>query len=425
MEKINLFEDCLQFNIETDTRKIKPGSVFVALKGDNFDGNKFCQNALDKGANFCISDDQLNRNKQKIIVVENSLLFLQELANYRRKKLKIPFIGITGSNGKTTNKELIHAVLSKKYKTSATKGNLNNHLGVPFSILDIPKETEIAIIEMGANKPGDIKELAEIAEPNYGMITNIGSAHLEGFGGLEGVIKTKKELYDFLALEKNNTIIYNSDDSILKGIVPAVNLIPFGSQEKLKANFTKVDPFLSFSYSCGKYTSPTLSTNLIGDYNINNFLAAIQFGILFEVDFELINQAITEYAPDNNRSQLTKTDRNQLIMDCYNANPTSMLAAIENFYNIEFNDKICILGDMLELGEDSDLEHKKIFELVREKEMKTFFVGPIFNSLFKSKNTFESTKELVDQLDLTNLKNQLILLKGSRAIQLENLKDYL
>jgi UDP-N-acetylmuramoyl-tripeptide--D-alanyl-D-alanine ligase len=426
MEKIKLFEICLENKISTDTRDIKTSNVFIALKGDNFDGNKYCEKALELGASICISDNPDNEEIENVEIVPNSLKFLQELALHKRNKFNIPFIGITGSNGKTTNKELIHAILSKKYRTTATKGNLNNHIGVPFTILDITDDTEIAIIEMGANKTGDIKELSEIARPSHGLITNIGAAHLEGFINLEGVVKTKKELYDFIELEKSNTVVFNQSDEILNKIVPDINKFPFGENTDLIALNIKVDPFLSFSYQYKDYHSPILKTNLIGDYNVNNFLAAISFGIIFNVDFNLINEAITNYNPDNNRSQLTKTDKNSLILDCYNANPTSLNAAIQNFNNIETKSKLSIVGDMLELGAESIQEHQKIIDLIHSNRLDCFFVGNIFKSILKDqKNCFNTVDELISSVDLKSIENKMILLKGSRGIKLEKLIEHL
>ncbi len=425
MDKTALFEECLKHNISTDTRNINKGDVFIALKGDNFDGNSYCDQALEQGAAMCISDSSTNLNKENIHVVPDGLTFLQELANHKRKKLKIPVIGITGSNGKTTNKELIHAVLSKKYRTSATKGNLNNHIGVPLTLLDISNDTEISIVEMGANQPNDIIELAEIAEPTYGLITNIGAAHLEGFGNLQGVLTTKKQLFDFIERNVENTIVFNADDPIVADIVPNVRKFSFGKNEELKIESVRATPFLEFQYSYKDYYSPILQTNLIGDYNINNFMAAVSFGILFNVSMEKINQALTEYTPSNNRSQLTKTDRNQLIVDCYNANPTSMQAAVKNMIGIDHPNKICVLGDMLELGSESQKEHKRIIELISENNLDTYFVGNEFMKVSNNSKCYHNTEELLEQVNLNAFKNKLILLKGSRGIQLEKLISHL
>ncbi|MCB0476778.1 MAG: UDP-N-acetylmuramoyl-tripeptide--D-alanyl-D-alanine ligase [Crocinitomicaceae bacterium] len=426
MDKIELFEKCLEYRVSTDTRKIEKGDLFLALKGDNFDGNQYCETAIEQGAAICITDNLNIANSTNIFFVPDGLQFLQELANYKRQRLHIPIIGITGSNGKTTNKELIHAVLSTSFNTSATKGNLNNHIGVPLTLLEIPSDCEIAIVEMGANQPNDIIELCEIAEPNYGLITNIGAAHLEGFGSLEGVLKTKKQLFDFLGKNKSNTIIYNADDSILSAIIPDVNQFGFGQNQDLKSTSVKATPFLQFSYSYKDYSSPILQTNLVGDYNINNFLAAISFGILFKIPFEKINQALKDYKPSNNRSQLTITERNELIVDCYNANPTSMTAALKNMSQITGKEKICILGDMLEMGAESSKEHQKIIELANSYNLQTYFVGKEFKKeLPNSSNVYENTHELIENLNLSEIKNKIILLKGSRGIQLEKLIEYL
>lgn len=427
MDKIELFKRCLQHTISTDTRDINDQDVFIALSGENFDGNSYCHKALENGATFCISDSSINQGKENIYVVPNSLEFLQELANYKRKALSIPFIGITGSNGKTTNKELIHAVLSTKYKTAATKGNFNNHIGVPLTLLDITEDIEISIVEMGANQPNDIIELAEIAEPNYAIITNIGAAHLEGFGNLQGVLKTKKQLFDFVERNSDSTIVYNADDPTVSSIVPLnVNVFPFGSENDLRVIHKKSTPFLEFTYQYKEYTSPPLNTKLIGDYNINNFMAAVSFGILFEVPFDLINDALENYTPNNNRSQLTTTEKNKLIVDCYNANPTSMTAAVNNIDGIEHANRICILGDMLELGTESSTEHQKVIQLVESTEINTFYVGSEFYKESNGKSNFYlDTKSLIDSGELELIKDGIILLKGSRGIKLEDLIDLL
>lgn len=427
MDKFSLFKECIKHPISTDTRNIKDDNVFIALKGDNFNGNEYCQLALKNGAAFCISDDEKNLNKEGIYVVEDGLKFLQELAHYKRQQLNIPVIGITGSNGKTTNKELIHTVLSKKYSTSATKGNLNNHIGVPLTLMEIAPDTEVAIVEMGANQPNDIIDLAEIAEPNHALITNIGAAHLEGFGNLQGVLKTKKQLFDFIERSDQNTVVFNANDRIIMDIVPSnVQKFGFGPNEDLKMKELKSTPFLQFSYEYKGYHSPFLSTHLVGDYNINNFMAAISFGILFDIPFDQINNALEEYTPSNNRSQLTITNRNQLIVDCYNANPTSMAAAVKNMAGIDRENRLCILGDMLEMGKESSKEHQNIIELIDSIGLDAIYVGDEFNKEAKGKENFYlNTDTLIDSGVLKDKKDSLVLLKGSRGIKLERLIDYL
>ena len=355
-------------------------------------------------------------------LVENSIKYLQELANFHRKQFDIPIIGITGSNGKTTSKELINAVLSKKFNVLATEGNLNNHLGVPFTLLRMKEMHDIAIIEMGANKFGDIQELSEIAEPNYGIITNIGKAHLEGFLNFDGVLKTKTELYRFVE-SIGGRLFINAEDPVLMNNAPKnVELIKFGENSKnIEGELVKLTPFIEMKWSIGNYSSPTLKTNLVGKYNFTNYLAAIAIGTHFGVPNDLINEAISEYIPTNNRSQVKETGRNTLIMDCYNANPTSMKSALESFTEIDHNDKLAILGDMKELGVESIKEHQAIIDQLNEYNLPYILVGPEFNQLetTNSIGSFIDTEELNKFLDEKPVTKKLILLKGSRGIGLE------
>lgn len=412
----------------TDSRNVVKDSLFVCLKGANFNGNTFAQQAIENGAKYVISDEIAYCDEDRIFCVEDSLKFLQNLANFHRKKFNIPVIGITGSNGKTTSKELINCILSKKYNVLSTIGNLNNHIGVPLTLLRMNASHEIAIVEMGANKFKDIEELCQIAEPNFGIITNIGKAHLEGFRNFEGVLKTKKELYDSIEISRGK-IIVNNDDEILKNILPeSIRFTNFG--ENINSNVTgkllQLTPFVEFEWKTKEYTSPIIKTKLIGKYNFYNFLAAIAFGIEFNVDFDLINEALENYEPTNNRSQVKETSNNKLILDCYNANPTSMKSALESFAQIENPNKIFIIGDMLELGDESVLEHRSIINLVEKLQLKGYFVGPIFNSLIENNTLkFESREKAEAYFKENTLVNQLILLKGSRGIGLEKLEDYL
>jgi UDP-N-acetylmuramoyl-tripeptide--D-alanyl-D-alanine ligase len=423
----NLFQLFYQTSgVSTDTRKIKKDSLYIALKGENFDGNTFAEKAIALGAKYAIVDNKDFTNESNIFHVEDSLIFLQKLSNYHRKKFNIPLIGITGSNGKTTSKELINVVLSKKYKVLCTAGNLNNHIGVPLTLLNLTKEHQIAIIEMGANKPNDIEELCLIAEPNYGIITNVGKAHLQGFLSFEGVIETKSELYSFL---KNNQgiIVINGDDEILNYKANSFQLekLTYGTLEenKIIGELIQLNPFVELKWKSADYSSPIIQTNLVGKYNFLNFLAAITFGTIFKVENEKINEAISNYVPTNNRSQVQKTERNTLIIDCYNANPSSMRLALESFKEIKHPNKLAILGDMFELGLESELEHKKIIDYCVENEIQFLTVG----SFFKKQNSygFADTSETIERIKSKELSNNLILLKGSRGIALEKIIEFL
>jgi UDP-N-acetylmuramoyl-tripeptide--D-alanyl-D-alanine ligase len=423
----NLFQLFYQSSgVSTDTRNIKKDSLYIALKGENFDGNTFAEKAVELGAKYAIVDNKDFANESTIFYVKDSLIFLQKLSNYHRKKFNIPLIGITGSNGKTTSKELINVVLSKKYKVLCTAGNLNNHIGVPLTLLNLTKEHQIAIIEMGANKPNDIKELCLIAEPNYGIITNVGKAHLQGFLSFEGVIETKSELYSFL---KNNQgiIVINGDDEILNNKANSFQLekLTYGTLEenKIIGELIQLNPFVELKWKSADYSSPIIQTNLVGKYNFLNFLAAITFGTIFKVENEKINEAISNYVPTNNRSQVQKTTKNTLIIDCYNANPSSMHLALESFKEIQHPNKLAILGDMFELGLESDVEHKKIVDYCIENKIQLLTVGDFFQKYNPS--GYKNTQEAIDFINLRSIKNSLILLKGSRGIALEKIIDFL
>ena len=407
----------------TDTRNIVSNSLFIALKGKNFNGNLFAKNAIEQGAKFAIVDQKEFSDQSRIFYVSNTLKFLQELAKYHRSKFNIPVIGITGSNGKTSTKELIYSVLSKKFKTIATEGNLNNHLGVPFTLLRIKKEHEIAIIEMGANQPGDIGELCEIASPTHGIITNIGKAHLEGFGNLDGVIQTKKALYDFVK-KVQGVLFYNMDDTLLQSLLnETTQNISYGKRNaSISGEITELTPFLSISWKSSAYSSGGIETNMVGNYNLYNFLAAICIGNYFDIKGIDISDAIAGYKPKNNRSQVLETKKNKLIIDCYNANPTSMLLALESFRSFQHDKKIAILGDMLELGQDSEQEHQKILDYCTNNEIKLITVGPIFKKLNKNQ-ACESVEQVSSEL--ISMYDSIILLKGSRGIELEKLITFL
>lgn len=407
----------------TDTRNILSDSLFIALKGHNFNGNLFAENAIEKGAKFAIVDQKEFADENKIFFVPNTLNFLQDLARYHRAKFNIPVIGITGSNGKTSTKELMYSVLSKKFNTLATQGNLNNHLGVPFTLLRMTKEHEMAIIEMGANQPGDIQELCEIASPTHGIITNIGKAHLEGFGDLEGVVKTKSALYQSVR-KQNGVLFYNEDDKLIKSLLDnTTENISYGKENAvITGRILELTPYISMSWKSSAYRSGNINTNMVGNYNFYNFLAAIVIGNYFGIKERDISDAIATYKPENKRSQVLETKKNILIVDCYNANPTSMMLALESFNDFNHNKKIAILGDMLELGEESDLEHQKIIDYCKGNKIDFITVGPIFLKL-REGGAYETVGELSSEL--TDIDSSAILLKGSRGIELEKLVTYL
>jgi UDP-N-acetylmuramoyl-tripeptide--D-alanyl-D-alanine ligase len=398
------------FLVDTDTRKIRKNTIFFALKGENFNGNTFAENALKKGAIYAVVDEVEFATSENIILVKNTLQTLQELANYHRNQLKIPFIALTGSNGKTTTKELIACVLQKKYNVAATKGNFNNHIGVPLTLLSITRETEIAVIEMGANHQKEIAFLSAIAEPDYGYITNFGKAHLEGFGGIKGVIKGKSELYDYLRIN-NKTVFVNPNDTIQIEKSKGIKTVSFSDNIK----FFEANPFVKISIK-----NTIISSNLIGDYNYTNIAVAITIGNYFKIKNTDIKEAIEHYIPNNNRSQIIKTKYNEIILDAYNANPSSMEVALKNFSKINSTSKTVILGDMFELGEESQREHQKIADLTASLQFDTIiFVGNLFNDVHTNKHKFKNFGDLEKHLKKNPLENQYILIKGSRGMQLE------
>lgn len=413
----------------TDTRSIKKDSLFICIKGENFDGNTFASKALENGAKHVVVDNAAYFSDQtNMTLVDNSVQYLQNLANYHRNKFDIPVIGITGSNGKTTSKELINAVLSKKYNVLATEGNLNNHLGVPFTLLRLTEDHDIAIIEMGANHFKDIEELCLIAEPNYGIITNIGKAHLEGFGSFEGVLKTKKELYE--SIEKNKgTIVVNGDDPVLMGNLPQnIGAVSYGTNNEFtNGELIALTPFVMMKWKNSDFESEVLETKMVGSYNFYNYLAAATFGCLFDVPRKDISDAIVSYQPNNKRSQVQKSEHNTLILDCYNANPSSMKTALESFAMMAPENKIFIIGDMRELGNDSLEEHAKILELVKKLEIKGYTVGEEFGKIQSSNvlKHFTDSIQIKTFLEQNPVEDHLIILKGSRGIKLEILEEVL
>lgn len=420
----SLFLQCNSISI--DTRKIEPNSLFVAIKGERFDANTFAKEALEKGAAYVIIDNETYFIDQRTILVEDSLIALQELAKFHRDYLKLPIIALTGSNGKTTTKELIHAVLSRKFKTKATVGNLNNHIGVPLTLLSFTAETEIGIVEMGANHKKEIEFLCELAKPDYGYITNFGKAHLEGFGGVEGVIEGKSEIYKYLSAN-DKLVFINLEDPIQVERSKSLKSYSFGiNKTNADMNITsiKANPFVTIVYS-----DLVVQSHLIGLYNANNINAALTIGKYFGVTDSEIKYALESYIPENNRSQLVKKGSNQIILDAYNANPSSMSVAIENFLQLDNANKVMILGDMFELGDESLQEHKAIVAMLsKDENVKCYFVGSAF---YESKiekdnfwfyNTFESFSN-----DLSEMKfdNSTILIKGSRGMALERTLEFI
>ncbi len=412
--------------ITTDSRNIPANSIFFALKGANFNGNAFAEEALSKGASYAVIDEPEFAINDRTVLVDDVLSSLQQLAQYHRNQLGIPILAITGTNGKTTTKELITAVLSKKFKVNSTKGNLNNHIGVPLTLLSMNEQTEFGVVEMGANHPGEIKSLCDIANPDFGLVTNIGKAHLEGFGSFEGVIKTKSEMYDFIR-NKSGKCFLNADNPLLINQAKGIELISYGESTDY---FMAGELASTDNYLVVKALFPKgwlyLKSKLIGDYNFENLLAAACIGKYFDVDPLLIQEAITEYTPSNNRSQLIKKATNTIIMDAYNANPTSMMAALSNFASIQHENKCVILGDMLELGDTSAEEHQKITDFIEEQTFaEVYLVGPQFKNTTDrtQKKKFEQVELLTIYLKTQPIENKLILIKGSRGIHLEKVLE--
>lgn len=415
--------------ITTDSRNAQYGTLFFALTGDSFDGNKYAKKALENGCSYAIVDNQDYVCGDSYIKVDNVLNTLQLLGKYHRKQLNIPIIAITGTNGKTTTKELVSSVLGKKYKITYTQGNLNNHIGVPLTLLSMNEDTQIGIIEMGANHMNEIKHLCEIAEPNYGVITNIGKAHLEGFGSFENIINTKKELYDYLKLNDGKAF-YNSKNQLLNNIIKDIKLESIsycGEKSNVIGDIMPSDQFLKIDIKIADYRTE-VQTQLIGNYNYENVIAAACIGHYFEVDPKRIVEAIEAYAPKNNRSQYLKTNKNHLFLDAYNANPTSVEASVKNFVALNKQNTCVILGDMLELGVDSVKEHQKVIDLLQKYAFdKIILVGDVYNSLKLKDNflQFKNVDELKKWLTKNNIVNSNVLVKGSRGIHLEKIVELL
>lgn len=422
-ELYNRFTECN--GLTTDSRHCPEGSMFLALKGETFNGNAFAAQSLAQGCRYAVVDEPQYASPEnpRIILVDNCLETLQKLANYHRRRLGTRMIGVTGTNGKTTTKELIATVLGEKFKVLYTQGNFNNHIGVPLTLLRLKPEHEMAVIEMGANHPGEIKTLVHIAEPDYGIITNVGKAHLEGFGSFEGVIRTKGELYDFLREKGNATIFIQNENPYLNKIAVGLTCVRYGQTPGLDVTGKVVacSPFLHFSWTA-EGVSHEVQTHLIGAYNLDNALAAVAIGRYFGVEDTQICHALSSYVPQNNRSQLVHTASNTLIVDAYNANPTSMMAALENFRQMEAEHKVAILGDMKELGEGSHEEHQKVVDFLKECGFeRVMLVGPEFGSTVSSFEHYKDVKEVEALLAAHPLLECCILVKGSNSMKLSEL----
>ena len=412
--------------ITTDSRICPKGSIFFALKGDKFDGNQYAGKALASGCVYAVIDNPDYYIGERTILVDNVLKTLQQLAHHHRKVLGLPIIGITGTNGKTTTKELLAAVLSTKFNLLYTEGNFNNHIGVPLTLLRLTHDHEMAVIEMGASHPGDIKELVDIVHPNYGIITNVGRAHLEGIGAFEGVIRTKGELYDYIRRSKGKIFI-KKENEYLQSIAKGIEQITYGNGDDAFASGQVVscDPFLVFNWKQqGKLH--TVETHIIGSYNLDNVLAAVAVGRFFKIPAERISRAIAAYEPTNNRSQFKKTDNNELIIDAYNANPSSMKVALDNFITMPVQPKAIILGDMRELGPTSDELHAEVVAQIKKGQFdKVFLCGEHFSKVGKEFSPFATTEAMVEELRKQPLKGYHILIKGSHSMGLEKLADIL
>ena len=418
------FKECN--GVTTDSRKCGQGLMFFALKGERFDGNEFVRGVLEQGCTYAVMDnaDLYDAQDPRMILVDNVLTALQQVAAFHRRCLGTPVIGITGTNGKTTTKELTNAVMSTTYKVLCTQGNLNNSIGVPLTVLGLEAGHEYAIVEMGASHPGDIKELVEVSQPDYGLITNVGKAHLLGFGSFDGVKRTKGELYDWLR-EHNGTAFVNRDNEHLQQMCAGLPVVEYGKPGQdgllVEGEVLECNPFVKFRWRSGKGDWHIVQTNLIGAYNVDNALAAITIGLKFGVSQDKASAAVAEYKPQNNRSQLTETGRNHLVVDAYNANPTSMAAALENFSMIKAQDKMLILGDMRELGDVSQAEHRRIVEEIRNYGFtEVWLVGEEFAKAAQGSGfrLFPDVDEVNKALEIEKVTGKTILIKGSNSIGL-------
>lgn len=407
-------------SIQTDTRKLKSGDLFFALKGPHFNGNQFALQALEQGAAYAIIDEVIDPSHPQLIQVEDVLSTLQQLAKYHREQFKIPFIAITGSNGKTTTKELVSAVLSTRYTTYTTQGNLNNHIGVPLTLLNIKKDAEIAVIEMGANHQKEIAAYCTYTLPTHGIITNCGKAHLEGFGGIEGVKKGKGELYDFLR-DHHGSIFMFDDYTYLHDMSKGIqHICMYGTQQgSLIGNVVQSEPFLQVGFTKG-FGFPSIKTQLVGEYNLPNVLCAVAVGKYFNVPEEKIKSAIEQYMPSNSRSQMIEKGTNKIILDAYNANPSSMKVAIENFSKMHTAKKVLLLGGMMELGAESIAEHQQLLQLIQQYEWtNVVLVGGDFKHIAHPFIYFNNATEAKQWLEEQHFENTYLLVKGSRSMQME------
>ncbi len=412
-------------SVQTDTRQLKIGDIYFALKGPNFNGNYFTKQALDAGASYAVIDEDEFTIEGRTILVPDVLQALQQLALHHRKQLSIPVIAITGSNGKTTTKELVHAVLSTTYKTTATVGNLNNHIGVPLTLLRIPADTEMAIIEMGANHAGEIAYYCQVALPTHGLITNCGKAHLEGFGSVEGVKKAKGELFDYLRTLPHGYAFVMWDYDYLQQMSKGISgIIKYGTGDvHVKGHVTQSLPYMQVKITQG-LNNGILHTHLAGDYNLPNVLAAVTIGDYFKVPDEKIVAAIENYQPANSRSQVVQINSNQVIMDAYNANPSSMKLAIEHFARINSKNKILLLGSMAELGQDTEKEHKALVEEIKKHHWQyVALVGDAFKNTGHPYLQFDNSMQVKDWFKKTDIHDSHILVKGSRSMQMEKILE--
>lgn len=423
-----LYENKIQgHRVTTDSRQIMPGDVFIALKGENFDGNTYAAEALKKGAVLSVIDNPAYQCED-CELVPDSLLFLQELARHHRRQLGIPILGITGTNGKTTTKELCHAVLSQKFRTFATQGNFNNHIGVPLTLLSMDETTQFGIVEMGANHPGEIKTLCDIAEPDFGIITNIGRAHLEGFGSYENIIATKSALYEYV-FSKNGKVFVNSSDPLLMEITAGHERSTYGlNGELLKGEIKQTVPYLVYALLTLK-GHLYVKTHLVGGYNFDNAMAASAIGVYFGIDPLKIQEAIENYRPSNLRSQLIRSESNTIILDAYNANPSSMQASVSNFIEMPGEHKVMVLGEMLELGKESAKAHEELLQLATSGNFdKIFLIGNNFEHCDDKRNFiawFPNTETLLTELKQHPLTDSFVFIKGSRGNRLERIVEYL
>ena len=415
-----------RYIVSTDSRKIEDGCVFVALKGERFDGNDFAYQVANDGVASCVIADRKDLPyHERLFIVEDSLSTLQQLAKLHRERCNIPIVGITGTNGKTTTKELVSTVLSKKYNIIYTQGNFNNHLGVPLTLLRIKPDTEVAIVEMGANHPGEIAQLCKLAQPDFGIITNIGKAHIEGFGSYEGVIKTKNELYQYLKTkgERQKTKVFvNGNNELLMNLSEGMERIVYKTTDN-RQQTTNNSPYLTVNWN-----NKTIKTHLVGDYNYENVMAAIAVGTYFNVEENDIINALENYIPSNNRSQFIKSEKNEIVMDAYNANPSSMYHSISNFKKIASENSLLILGDMKELGNESENEHRDIINLLKELGFeKVILVGEEFKKVSGNTNykNFNNVDELISYIRHNDIAGKKILIKGSNSTSLEKLANVL